>query len=188
MKTLVFYGSPHSNSHTKVLLNAMLEELHGEVKIVDCYKANIAPCKDCKYCFHKKGCSIKDEMQEVYDYIEECDAVIIATPMHFGTVTGPMLNVFTRLQSYWSSRHIRKENKDEIKPKYGALAVTTGGNWVNMNLLMEGTVDFAFDHMETEQIGSVYSKVTDTFPTEQNKKALEKAKYLAQRLNELCEE
>lgn len=57
-----------------------------------------------------------------------------------------------------------------------------------MNLLMEGTVDFAFDHMETEQIGSVYSKVTDTFPTEQNKKALEKAKYLAQRLNELCEE
>ena len=59
MKTLVFYGSPHSNSHTKVLLDAMLEELHGEVKIVDCYKANIAPCKDCKYCFHKKGCSIK---------------------------------------------------------------------------------------------------------------------------------
>ena len=64
--------------------------------------------------------------------------------------------------------------------------MTTGGNWVNMNLLMEGTVDFAFDHMETEQIGSVYSKVTDTFPTEQNEKALEKARYLARRLNELC--
>lgn len=187
MKTLVFYGSPLENSHTRALLDAMLEELDGEIKFVDCYRADIAPCKDCKYCFHKSGCSIKDGMQEIYEYIKVCDAVIIATPMHFGTVSGPMLNVFTRLQSFWSSRHIRKEeDKDKIKPKYGALAVTTGGNWVNMELLMEGTVDFAFDHMEAEQIGSVYAKETDTHPVKDNAKALEKARYLARRLNELC--
>ena len=99
MKTLVFYGSPLENSHTKVLLNAMLEELKGEIKFVDCYRANIAPCKDCKYCFKRQGCSIKDDMQETYAYIKECDAVIIATPMHFGTVSGPML-----FQSAWASQ------------------------------------------------------------------------------------
>ena len=187
MKTLIFYGSPLENSHTRVLLNAMLEELKGEVKLVDCYRANIAPCKDCKYCFKRPGCSIKDDMQEIYAYIKECDAVIIATPMHFGTVSGPMLNVFTRLQSFWSSRHIRqKDTKDKIKEKYGALLVTTGGNWVNMELLMEGTADFAFDHMETEQIGSVYAKETDNYPVKENDKALKKARYLAERLNELC--
>ncbi len=64
--------------------------------------------------------------------------------------------------------------------------MTTGGNWVNMELLMEGTVDFAFDHMETEQIGSVYAKETDNYPVKENEKALKKARYLAKRLNELC--
>ena len=51
---------------------------------------------------------------------------------------------------------------------------------------MEGTVDFAFDHMETEQIGSVYAKETDNYPVKENEKALKKARYLAKRLNELC--
>lgn len=45
MKTLVLYGSPKSDSHTKHLLDVMLMELEGEVKVVDCYHANISPCK-----------------------------------------------------------------------------------------------------------------------------------------------
>ena len=186
MKTIVFYGSPIKDSHTKHLLNEILEVLEGEVKFVDCYNVNIAPCKDCKYCFHKKGCSIQDDMTELYDYIDECDAVIIATPMHFGIVSAPMYKVFTRLQSYWSNRHIRKIDEDKPKDKYGALLVTTGGNWVNMELLIEGVVDFAFDHMETESIGSVFAKETDTHPAKDNEKAKAKARYLASRLNELC--
>lgn len=186
MKTLVLYGSPMKQSHTKDLLDEMLDVLEGEVKFVDCYKANIAPCKDCKYCFHKKGCSIKDDMQEIYDYIDDCDAVIIATPMHFGIVSAPMYTLFTRLQSYWSNRHIRKVDEDMPKEKYGALLVTTGGNWVNMELLIEGVADFAFDHMEAECIGTVFAKQTDANPAKENEKAKEKARYLAARLNELC--
>ena len=89
MKTIVFYGSPAKDSHTKHLLDETLSVLEGEVKIVDCYNADIAPCKDCKYCFKKRGCSIKDDMTELYDYIDECDAVIIASPMHFGIVSAP---------------------------------------------------------------------------------------------------
>lgn len=155
-------------------------------KIVDCYNADIAPCKDCKYCFKKRGCSIKDDMTELYDYIDECDAVIIASPMHFGIVSAPTYKVFSRLQSYWSNRHIRHVEEEKPKPKYGALLVTTGGNWVNMELLIEGVADFAFDHMEAECIGSVFAKETDTHPVKENEKAKEKARYLGKRLNELC--
>ena len=186
MKTLVLYGSPKSDSHTKHLLDVMLMELEGEVKVVDCYHANISPCRDCKYCFKKKGCSIKDDMTKLYDYIDICDAVVIATPMHFGIISAPMYTLFTRLQSYWSNRHIRKNDGDKPKDKYGALLVTTGGKWVNMELLMDGVVDFAFDHMEAECIGTVYAKQTDQNPVRENEKAKEKARYLARRLNELC--
>lgn len=185
MKTIVFYGSPLKQSHTKDLLDEMLSVLEGEVRMVDCYRTDIAPCKDCKYCFHEKGCSVQDEMQSIYRDIEECDAVIIATPMHFGIMSAPMFTLFSRLQSYWSARHIRRET-DRPKEKYGALLVTTGGNWVNMELLMEGVCFFAFDHMEADCIGSVYAKETDMHPVKDNEKAKMKARNLAYRLNALC--
>ena len=51
---------------------------------------------------------------------------------------------------------------------------------------MDGVVDFAFDHMEAECIGTVYAKQTDQYPVRENEKAKEKARYLARRLNELC--
>lgn len=91
-----------------------------------------------------------------------------------------------QIQSYWSNRHIRHVEEEKPKPKYGALLVTTGGNWVNMELLIEGVADFAFDHMEAECIGSVFAKETDTHPVKENEKAKEKARYLGKRLNELC--
>ena len=90
------------------------------------------------------------------------------------------------IQSYWSNRHIRHVEEEKPKPKYGALLVTTGGNWVNMELLIEGVADFAFDHMEAECIGSVFAKETYTHPVKENEKAKEKARYLGKRLNELC--
>lgn len=186
MKTLVFYGSPKADSHTRHLLNAMLGELEGEVQIADCYHMNIAPCKDCGYCSKKKGCSIKDEMTELYGSIDACDAVIIATPMHFGIMSAPMYTVFTRLQSYWASRFIRKEEKGGSGKKYGALLVTAGNRWMNMELLMAGVTRFAFDHMRAECIGAVYAKKTDVLPAAENKEALAQARDLAKRLNELC--
>ncbi len=187
MKTLILYGSPKADGHTKHLLDAMLSKLHGEVKIVDCYHADIAPCIDCGYCHKRRGCSIKDDMIPLYDYIDVCDAVIIATPMHFGTVSAPMYTMFTRLQSYWSNSFIRKNKAEKPKRKYGALLVTSGNRWMNMELLIEGVTRFAFEHMETECIGTVYAKKTDTLPAAENKPALMRARQLSLLLNEFCE-
>lgn len=187
MKTLVLYGSPMKQSHTKDLLDVLLKELDGEIRIVDCYKADIAPCRDCKYCFKKRGCSMKDDMTGLYDYIDECDAVVIATPMHFGIVSAPMFTLFTRLQTYWSNRNIRHEQSHTPKKKYGALIVTTGGNWVNMELLMQGVTEFAFDHMEAECIGSVFAKETDINPAKTNRHAVEKAACLGRMLREMTQ-
>ena len=76
MKTIVFYGSPLRQSHTKDLLDETLSVLEGDVKFVDCYNVDVAACIDCKYCFHKKGCSIRDDMDEIYDYLDVCDALL----------------------------------------------------------------------------------------------------------------
>ena len=43
---------------------------------------------DCRYCWHKKGCSIKDGMRDIYQKIEEADNIVLASPMYFHSITG----------------------------------------------------------------------------------------------------
>ena len=83
MKTLIFNGSPRKNGNTVSLINRLMELMDGEFKVVDAYRSNISPCMDCRYCWKQPGCAIDDEMQEVYRYIEECDNIVIASPIYF---------------------------------------------------------------------------------------------------------
>ena len=56
MKTLVINGSARVKGHTSQMIKLFLDTLGGEYEIIDAYRVeNIAPCKDCRYCWHKKG-------------------------------------------------------------------------------------------------------------------------------------
>ncbi len=127
MKTLIFNGSPRKNGDTVSLLKHFMEQLSGEFKIVDAYRADISPCLDCRYCKIQKGCSIQDEMQEVYEYLKDCDNVLIASPVYFSELTGKMLDVGSRLQTYFCGRRFRKEESG-LTPKKGAVLLVGGGD------------------------------------------------------------
>lgn len=149
MKTLIFNGSPRKEGDTVSLINKFIENLNGEYKIVNAYDCRIQPCIDCRYCWEYKGCCVNDEMQEVYEYIQECDNVLIASPIYFSELTGAILNVGSRLQTYFCARFFRKEKPIE-KTKKGAVILVGGG---------DGNVNKAFDtaccllhHMNTHNI------------------------------------
>jgi len=48
-------------------------------------------------------------MQEIYKYIEECDNILIASPLYFSELTGKLLVVGSRLQTYFCARFFRKQ-------------------------------------------------------------------------------
>ena len=62
------------------LINQLTKSLDDEYRVVDAYRSNISPCLDCRYCWGHSGCAIKDEMQEIYRYTEDCNNVVIASP------------------------------------------------------------------------------------------------------------
>ena len=126
MKTLIFNGSPRKNGDTSKLLEKFCASLDGEVRIVRAYDCGIKPCADCRYCWKHSGCSIKDEMTELYDYIGECDNIIIASPVYFSTLTGPLLSVLSRVQTLFCSRFFRGEPR--MGGKRGAVIVVGGGD------------------------------------------------------------
>jgi multimeric flavodoxin WrbA len=127
MKTLILNGSPRENGDTVSLLRKVTEKLPGEYKIVNAYRCGISPCIDCRYCWTHSGCAIMDEMQEVYDFIRECDNILIASPVYFSELTGKLLDVGSRLQVYYCAAAFRKEKLIE-KEKKGAVILVGGGD------------------------------------------------------------
>ncbi len=126
-KTLIFNGSPRNNGDTASLIKVLIENLDGEYKIIDCYDADISPCIDCRECREINGCVINDEMQEVYDYLDECDNVVVASPIYFSQPTGEFLNVASRFQRYFSQTYF-KMKRPFLKPKKGGIILVGGGN------------------------------------------------------------
>lgn len=136
MKTLIFNGSPRAKGDTQSLINIVTEGITGEYRIVDAYTCDISPCIDCRYCWKNKGCAIDDGMQEIYGFIQDCDNILIASPVYFSELTGKLLDVGSRLQTYFCARFFRKETTPIPKAKKGAVLLVGGG---------DGKIDRAFD-------------------------------------------
>ena len=111
MQTLIINGSPRKNGDTVSLIRLLTGQLDGEIKVVDAYRSGISGCIDCRYCWKKPGCAIKDGMQELYPFIESCDNILIASPVYFSEVTGPVLTIGSRLQTYYTGKRFRGENR-----------------------------------------------------------------------------
>lgn len=108
MKTLIINGSPRKGGDTEVLINEFVKHIEGEVKIVG-RKDDISPCVDCRYCWKHPGCAVKDGMQEVYEYLIECDNVVLASPIWFSSLSGPLLDIASRFQTNFNGWFRRGE-------------------------------------------------------------------------------
>lgn len=158
MKTLIFSGSPRKNGETAFMIEELKMAMGGEFKEVNAYRADIRPCVDCRWCFEHEGCAIKDEMQEVYDYIQECDHIVLASPVYFEEITGTLLAMFSRLQTYFSARYIRKE-EPVPKKKTGAVLLAAGS--IGPREKAESTSEMLLRQLSCQSLGTVYVAKTD---------------------------
>jgi multimeric flavodoxin WrbA len=86
--------------------------------------AHIEFCTNCRACTQQEGrqrglCCLTDDMSVVLDQIERSDALVLASPMNFGTVTAVMKRFLERLVcfAYWpwgtSAPKVRNDRKDK---------------------------------------------------------------------------
>lgn len=170
MKTLIINGSPRINGDTESLIGIIRKSITSECKVLNAYRCDISPCIDCRYCWENCGCAIEDEMQEIYDYIQACDNILIASPIYFSELTGKLLDVGSRLQTYFYARFFRNEEA-VLKPKKGAVILVGGG---------DGHMDKAYEtactllhHMNCFNIhDAVFSHNTNKRPAIHDEQAL----------------
>ena len=180
MQTLIFNGSPRKSGDTSFLIETLTAHLRGEITVTPAYHCSVQPCCDCRYCWTHTGCCIADEMQEVYRAIKEADHILIASPIYFSELTGPLLSILSRLQNFYASKRFLKIAPIE-KPKTGGIILCGGGDGGPQKA--ESTAHTLLKLMRTTSLATVVSLQTDTVPACRDEAAVQATMRLAEQLN-----
>jgi len=98
-------GSPRKNWNTAMLLEEALKgaaSKGADTELIHLYDLDFTGCTSCFACKLKDGksygrCAVSDDLTAVLDTIYDADALILGSPIYFGTVTGEMKSFMERL-------------------------------------------------------------------------------------------
>ncbi len=111
MKVLGIMGSPRLRGNTELLLDEALRgarEKGAETEKITAAKLKIAPCREYYGCLKDGNCVIRDDMDDIYPKILAADAVIMATPIFFYTVSAQLMLLISRCQALWARKYVLK--------------------------------------------------------------------------------
>lgn len=101
MKVLLINGSPRQEGNTDVALGELIQTLEAngiETEMVRIGHLNITGCKACGFCLRGGKCAIDDIInQELAAKFEECDGLVVASPVYFASPNGTLISLLDRL-------------------------------------------------------------------------------------------
>ncbi|MBS5883947.1 flavodoxin family protein [Clostridium sp.] len=124
MKVLLINGSPNIKGCTYTALKEVSETLNQEgvkTEIIHVGNKDIRGCIACRQCKTKGKCVFDDLVNEVAPKFNECDGIVIGSPVYFASANGTLISFIDRL--FYSMT-------DDKTMKVGAAVVSCrrGGN------------------------------------------------------------
>jgi len=129
LKVLGIMGSPRIKGNTDLLLDEALKGAQSrgaEVEKIMAGNLKIAPCREIYACLKDGKCVIKDDMDGIYPKLLNADAVIVATPIFFYTVSAQLMALISRCQALWSRRYVLNMDVPAKKGAFIAVGATRG--------------------------------------------------------------
>lgn len=118
---LVAVGSGIAGANTDSLSDAFIrgarEAGHTVNKVF--LGGNIHGCRGCGACQMGKGCVIDDDMQAAYPLFDQCDTLVLASPLYFWTLSGQIKVFFDRLYA---------KSRNDIYPRKDTMLLMTAGD------------------------------------------------------------
>ena len=99
MKVLLINGSPRANGNTALALAEMAKmfEKNGiESDMIQVGNKAIRGCSACGYCFEHGKCVFDDIVNETAKKFEECDALVIGSPVYYASANGTLAHKSVR--------------------------------------------------------------------------------------------
>lgn len=132
MKRLVcVLGSPRKPGNSETLAMKVAEKarsLGAEVQIYRLYDLTYKGCYGCLSCkTESEVCVVEDDLKPVLDALAQADAVVLASPIYFGDITGQLKCLVDRMFSYLVPDFFKTSNPSRLKPgKKLGLILTQG--------------------------------------------------------------
>lgn len=100
MKILIINGSPRVGGNTAIALEEMekIFTKNGiETETVQVGGKDIRGCIACGYCFENGKCVFNDIVNELAPKLEECDGLVIGSPVYYASANGTLVSLLDRL-------------------------------------------------------------------------------------------
>ena len=113
MKAIGIVGSVRKNGNTEILTSHALKAIAEEgldTELIRLADLDITPCNACMVCKDEENCPIDDDLMPIYAKMKEADAIILASPVYFGSVTA-LLKILMERTGYIAYWHRTLEGK-----------------------------------------------------------------------------
>jgi multimeric flavodoxin WrbA len=131
MKIVCLKGSPRSRGNSAVIADRFLAAaaaLGAETRGFELNRLNYRGCQGCYACKKKSDrCILDDDLAMVLDEVKEADAVVLATPVYYGDVTGQLKCFIDRTFSYLVPNYVTSSNPSRLPPGKKLVFIITQG-------------------------------------------------------------
>lgn len=173
MLVLGIYGSPRKGGNTDSMLDAFLQGAAGagaNIQRIYLRDLEIHPCIGCGHCDKAGTCVQQDAMTEVYPQLEQADAIAVASPIYFYSVTAQLKLLIDRSQAPLMKKVLTKKAGEFVAKeprRKGFLlsaAATRGKRLFECAIL---PVKYFFDALDVKYVGEL------CFPGIEERKAIQ---------------
>lgn len=123
-------GSPRPESLSTALLHTVLETLKQagwSAETFDTTSENIHHCTGCGTCAESGCCIRHDALDPVFGALQTTNAVVIASPIYFYSVTAQLKRFIDRSQPFWHRRTGLKDTVALTRAARPCLLIATAG-------------------------------------------------------------
>lgn len=127
MKVLMINGSPHAKGNTYIALHEMekiFQKEEVETEILQIGNKPIRGCIACNSCSEKGRCVFDDAVNEAAPKIEECDGLIVASPVYYASANATLIAFLDRLFYSTSFDKTMKVGAAVVAARRGGLSAT----------------------------------------------------------------
>ncbi|NLL81586.1 MAG: flavodoxin family protein [Tissierellia bacterium] len=164
-KVLALMGSPRRHRNTEDLLDYLLDGVNKsdyEIEKLILKDLDVHYCTGCNHCGRTSECIYKDDMQMVYENIDNSDIIIFAAPIYFNSINSLSKDLVDRCQKYWSIKYVlgqaykRNENRRGIFLSVGGAPFSHSQFYGSVPVM-----DFFFKAINVDYVGNYFISNTD---------------------------
>ena len=176
---LILKSSPREHGNSNTLADRVargVEEAGAEVESLWLHPMDIRPCDACDSCQETGVCVLQDDMQKIYPLLERADAIVIASPVYWFTISAQAKLCIDR----WYA--LEGEQGSALRGKQVGVVLTYGDSdlYTSGGINAIHTFESMFRYIGAQIAGMVYGTANEIGDAERTPELMERAYKLGQ--------